>query len=73
MRGNEELVTSADSLAGTAPRYGLFYRADVASMRKMLAGRKIPVPRSATVVLRGSPSRICGNVQGHGNPVAPTE
>jgi nucleoside-diphosphate-sugar epimerase len=46
MRENEELVISDESLAGIALRYGLFYGGDVASMREMLTGRKIPVPRS---------------------------
>ncbi len=46
MRQNEELVTTEDSLAGIALRYGLFYGGDVASMRALLSARKIPVPRS---------------------------
>jgi len=44
MQRNEALVREADDLEGIALRYGLFYGADLGTLRALLEARKLPVP-----------------------------
>jgi nucleoside-diphosphate-sugar epimerase len=44
MRVNEELVRGSTDLEGIALRYGVFYGADMQTMRELLKARKLPVP-----------------------------